>query len=71
MSIKLSSIRKVKYKLSSFLDGTFKSGDIILITDGKQYIVYDIRCVDIAVDEIKKLLKMYENTADVFEKQAI
>lgn len=71
MSIKLSSIRKIKYKLSSFLGGTFKSGDIILITDGKQYIVYDIRCVDIAVDEIKKLLEMYGNTADFFEKQAI
>lgn len=71
MSIKLSLIRKVKYKLSSFFGGTFKSGDIILIADGKQYAVYDIRCVDIAVDEIKKLLKMYGNTADVFEKQAI
>ena len=67
----MSLIRKVKYKLSSFFGGTFKSGDIILIADGKQYVVYDIRCVDIAVDEIKKLLKMYGNTADVFEKQAI
>lgn len=58
VSVKFSDIKKINYRTTTFLQIHVKSGEIILTTVDKRYVIYDIENVAEATFEIKKMLNL-------------
>ena len=70
VSVKLSDIKKINYRTTTFLQIHVRSGEIILTTVDKRYVIYDIENVAEATFEIKKKLKTNEED-DFYERNKI
>ena len=70
VSVKLSDTKKINYRTTTFLQIHVRSGEIILTTVDKRYVIYDIENVAEATFEIKKELKTNEED-DFYERNKI
>lgn len=58
VSVKFSDIKKINYRTTTFLQIHVRSGEIILTTVDKRYVIYDIENVAEATFEIRKMLNL-------------
>lgn len=58
VSVRLSDIKKIRYRTSTFFDIHVRSGVMILSTTDKLYIIHDIENVAEATFEIRKMLNL-------------